>query len=104
MMAGWYLDMCVISLPVTRRLNSLLNKTSGEMIGYILSEPLSEKPVDVGLEDVQDQTERLLNRVTTLQSMAVQRIDGNLEDVKGGAETIRSSAQHTQKMTGKCTQ
>ncbi|KAL2051190.1 hypothetical protein ABVK25_008619 [Lepraria finkii] len=96
--------MCVVSLPVARRLNSLLNKTSGEMIGYILSEPLSEKPVDVGLEDVQDQTERLLNRVTTLQSMAVQRIDGNLEDVKGGAETIRSGAQHTEKMTGKCTQ
>ncbi|KAK3172649.1 hypothetical protein OEA41_005973 [Lepraria neglecta] len=78
----------------------LVGTSTWKMIGSILSEPLSERPVDVGLEDVPDQTERLLNRVTTLQSMAVQRIDGNLENVKGGAETIRSSAQHTEKMTG----
>ena len=44
------------------------------MISSILSEPLSERPVDVGLEEVQDQTERLLNRVTTLPSMAVREL------------------------------
>lgn len=77
----------------------LLTLLEGKKIGTMLKQPLSDKPIDVGLSEVEEEMELVLDRATTLQNGTIAQLDTNINLVVKSTESITCSTQNTESMT-----
>ena len=77
----------------------MLMWNKGRKIGTILKEPLSEKPVELGLSEVSYHMELVADRAMTLQNQRIGRMDRSLNNIAARMENMDYRTQNIERLT-----